>query len=82
MDLYVEILAHYLSQENAHVVFPNLQLNSKEIVEMQCYQALQQIKSIIEDDSLEDDTCFARIEEIVCAFEKIGSGGGIRHDFG
>ena len=40
MDLYVEILAHYLSQENAHVVFPNLQLNSKEIVEMQCYQAL------------------------------------------
>ena len=82
MELYVEILVHYLSQENAHMIFPNLQLDAKEIVEMQCYQALQQIKTVIEDDSLEDDACFARIEGIVCTFEKIGSNGGIRHDFG
>ena len=82
MELYIEILAHYLSKKNAHIIFPNLQLNAKEIVEIQCYQALQQIKSIIEDDSLEDDACFARIEEIVCTLEEIGSNGGVRHDFG
>ena len=37
---------------------------------------------VIEDDSLEDDECFMKIEEIVCAFENLGSGGGNRHDFG
>ena len=26
--------------------------------------------------------CFQKIEEIIRAFEEIGSGGGIRHDFG
>lgn len=81
-EMYTEILARYLSKENAHVIFPDLQLNAKEIVEMQCYKALQKIKAIIDDDSLEDDSCFARIEEIICILEEIGSDGGIRHDFG
>lgn len=82
MELYKEILAHYLSRENTQVVFPNLHLNAKEIVELQCYQSLRKIKAIIEDDTLTDDACFSRIEEIVCILEEIGSSGGNRHDFG
>ena len=39
------------------------------------------IKAVIEDDSLTDETCFAKIEEIVCILESVGSGGGSRHDF-
>ena len=31
--------------------------------------------------SLDDAECFQRIEEIVCAYEAIGSDGGSRHDF-
>ena len=54
MELYVEILAHYLAQENARLVFPDLQLNAKEIVELRCYQALCQIQKIVRDDSLEE----------------------------
>lgn len=57
-------------------------MNAKEIVEMECYKALQKIKAIIEDDSLEDTECFMKIEKIVCLFEQIGSNGGSRHDFG
>ena len=45
-------------------------------------QGTAKIKAIIEDDSLEDKECFRKIEEIVCAFEEIGSNGGSRHDFG
>ena len=82
MELYKEIIAHYLSQEDANILFPGLSLNAKEIVEMQCYQTLQKIKEIIEDDSLEDAECFMRIEEIIYALEALGSDGGIRHDFG
>lgn len=82
MDLYKEILINVLQNEDIHITFPNLQVSAKEIVEMECYRALQKIKAIIEDDRLADETCFERIEAIVCLFELMGSGGGSRHDFG
>ena len=78
MELYKEILDGVLKKEKVHVTFPDLKLNAQEIVEMQCYKTLQKIKAIIEDNSLSDFEC---VEEIVCALESIGSGGGSRHDF-
>jgi len=78
MELHKEILAKVLSQEEMHITFPNLQLSANEIVESQCYLALQQIQAIIRDDELSD---FACVEEIVRLFEKLGSDGGNRHDF-
>ncbi|MCL2562990.1 MAG: hypothetical protein FWE08_03030 [Oscillospiraceae bacterium] len=50
----------------------------RDIVETQCYQALQQIQAIIENDDLSDFDC---VEAIVRVFEKMGSDGGSRHDF-
>ena len=81
MKLYTEILANYLSQENAQIVFPNLKLNANEIVELQCYEALRRIKDILDDDTLEDDECFLKIEEIIRTFKDLGSNGGNRHNF-
>ena len=78
MNLYKEILAKALSQEEMHVAFPNLQLNASEIIELRCYKALQKIQAIIQNDSLSDFEC---IEEIVRLFETLGSDGGSRHDF-
>ena len=46
-----------------------------------CYNALKEIKRIIEDDTLEDSECFMKIEEIVKVLELYGSDGGSRHDF-
>ncbi len=82
MELHKEILAQILSQQNAQIIFPNLHLDAEQIVEAECYKALQKIKSIIEDCSLDDESCFRKIEEIVCVFETLGSSGGGRHDFG
>lgn len=82
MDLYKEILVSVLANENIHVTFPNLQIDTEKIVESTCYQALCKIKLILEDDSLDDEQCFMKIEEILCILEDIGSNGGIRHDFG
>lgn len=81
MEFWKEILAHYLSGQQANIIFPNLQLDSSAIVEGQCYQALMQIKEILEDDTLEDTECFLKIEYIVSALEFLGSGAGNRHDF-
>ena len=82
MDLYKEILAQALTFGEVKITFAGQQPDTTKIVEGVCYQALQKIKAIIEDDSLEDEACFQKIEEIVCTLEQIGSTGGNRHDFG
>ena len=82
MELGIEILAQFLAQQKAEITFPQLKLNAAEIVELQCYQTLRKIQEIVRDDTLEDDECFDRIEQIICTFEEIGSDGGVRHDFG
>lgn len=83
MELHQEILRHMLADGKIQVSFPELTNSDiSKIVELECYRALQKIKAILEDDSLEDSECFYRIEEIVCVFEGLGSGCGSRHDFG
>ena len=82
MELYKEILAKVLEQEEVQITFPNLKVDAADIVEGKCYQALREIKAIIEDDSLTDSECFLKIEAIVCLLEELGSDGGNRHDFG
>lgn len=82
MELLQDILIHALQKGYVKVSFPEPDVNVAQIVDGACYKTLNRIKAIIEDDSLEDPECFMKIEEIICAFEEIGSGGGVRHDFG
>ncbi len=78
MKLYQEILA----QEFANSLPVELQGDLQKIVEMKCYQALEEIRKVLDDETLDDPECFHKIEKIVCIFEEIGSNGGCRHDFG
>lgn len=83
MELYQEILYHVFANEKIQVSFPELiNTDVTKIVELECYKALGKIKAILEDDALADSECFQQIEEIICTFEELGSGGGNRHDFG
>lgn len=43
-------------------------------------QVLTEIKTILDDDALDDPACFRRIDAIVDAFHKSGI-STIRHDF-
>ena len=79
MKLCKEILSTILEKEEFMVIFPNLIISA---AEMECYKALKKIKTIVEDDSLEDIECFIRIERVVSVLENVGSDGGTRHDFG
>lgn len=81
MELWKEILAQYLARESAQIIFPNLKLDPAAIVEGECYQALRNIKAILEDDHLKDQECFLKIEEIVSTLETLGSDAGNRHNF-
>lgn len=81
MNLYKEILLGILENEDCQVVFPNIKKDLSELVEMKCYEMLKEIQAIIRDDSLDDEDCFMRIEEIIGLFEENGCRCGIRHDF-
>ena len=77
MDLYQELLLkHILSLEGKGGISP------EDFVHDTAYQALKQIKLILEEDQLDDSECFWRIEQIVRVFEDLGSSAGNRHDFG
>ena len=82
MELYREILTKALMYGQVRVTFENPGMDVSKIIEGTCYQALEKIKAIIDDDSLDDPSCFMKIEEIVNTLEEIGSTGGFRHDFG
>lgn len=81
MELYKEILSHALMYGEVRVVFPEQAQDTAQIINSSCYQALQKIKAIIEDDSLSDKDCFMKIEKIICVFESLGSDCGNRHDY-
>ena len=73
MELYESILINALEK--------SARGNINDILHDECYIALKKIKAIIEDDSLDDNQCFEKIEQIVLLFEQMGSDGGGRHDF-
>lgn len=78
MEPYQEILVEYF----ADLVLQNRPIDAQKIVEGQCFRAICKIRDILSDSTLEDDTCFLKIEEIVCTLEDIGLDAGGRHDFG
>ena len=80
MKLYKELLRDIILK-NPDLISINEE-EVKEIFDSTCYMALKRIKMILEDDTLSDEECFLKIEEIVSVYESIGSGCGARHDFG
>jgi len=81
MDLLKGILRQILAEEDVHITFPELSADLEGILQSECCKTLTKIKAVLEDNSLDDAACFARIEEIVCIFENIGCHCGGRHDF-
>ena len=71
-----------LSEYEMHITFPDLPSSPEKFLENACYRALTNIRDVLRDDTLEDDQCLYRIEQIICLFEELGSDGGNRHDFG
>ena len=77
MELYERILC----EEIARRMLPVVQEQGAQMVEMRCFEAIREIYRIVADERLDDPECFARIEEIVCVLDELGTGGGGRHDF-
>lgn len=79
MGLYEQMIVRGLETGELQLVLSD---RGQEWLEGKCYQALKEIQTVLNDDSLDDKVCFMRIEKIIEIYEKLGSDGGIRHDFG
>lgn len=81
-DLFADILTQAIATGKIQISCSGMDRTIAEVVEGECFRAIQKIKGIIADDTLNDPECFCKIEEIICALEGLGSNGGNRHDFG
>lgn len=72
------LLAQAIGREVIKCIEPE-HFNS--IVNSGALQLLEQIRQILDDDSLTDPECFQKIEAIVAAFQQHGI-STTRHDFG
>lgn len=83
-EFYAQILARVLIEAGADISIGGKA--SKEIVEdmveMRCCELVKEIHAVLGDDTLDDPSCFQRVEKIVSLYERLGPGGGSRHDFG
>ena len=80
MDIYKEILANALMKQDLRIEFPNLKINTKEIVEMECYRVLEEIRGILMEEDYSDEDCVLMIDEIISVFFSAGIDSGWRHD--
>lgn len=81
MDLLKDIIYDKIEKNEITVTIVGKNTDIDKIVESTCYKALNEIKSIIENDSLSDEECFLKIEEIIRVFERLECNCGYRHDF-
>ncbi len=82
MELYNDILVHALAAEAIRWKLSDFEIDPEKLIEMKCYQAIKEIKAILEEPTPDDAACFWRIEKILCRLEEIGLFCGDRHDFG
>ena len=79
MELYQQIIIDGLQRGELSLT---LSADAGRWLEGRCYQTLMKIKSVLEDEELEDEECFLRIEGILAAFEEMGAAVAGRHDCG
>ena len=83
MNFYESLIENFSEKLRAAVTPSDEEKQSllAELIQNRACQALEDIRKVLDDDRLDDPTCFYRIEEIVKIYEKAGSNGGSRHDF-
>nr|WP_325217598.1 hypothetical protein [uncultured Oscillibacter sp.] len=83
MDFYESLLYNFSEKLRAAVTPSDEEKQSllAELMDSAACRTLEEIREVLDDERLDDQNCFQRIEEIVRLYEKLGSNGGSRHDF-
>lgn len=83
MDFYESMINSFSEKLRAAVTPTDEEKHSllAELMDSAACRALEDIRTVLDDDRLDDPNCFWRIEKIVKIYEQIGSNAGSRHDF-
>lgn len=74
-------MAKLLIDHGAQVTISGGEEMLERLMQERCCQALGEIRAVLDDRTLDDPSCFQRIERIVEIYERLGANGGSRHDF-
>lgn len=74
MEFYEEILLRALRQQELVVTIPQLEMNTKELLQMECYQALKAVRNIVRNERLDDRQRLERLESLLSLFEQLEHG--------
>lgn len=80
MQAWEEIFCSMLERHTLRIRFPRMP-RMKRLFKNECYRALCEIRSVLEDVSLDDENCFMKIERIIRVYEERGVFCGRRHDY-
>lgn len=83
MDFYESMINSFSEKLRAAVTPTDEEKHSllAELMDSAACRALEDIRTVLDDDRLDDPNCFWRIEKIVKIYEQIGSNAGSHHDF-
>ena len=83
MDFYEEMVQQFVEKVRSSLEPgpEELKTMALELMKEASWRALCEIREILGDDSLDDPSCFYRIERIVETYEALGLSAGGRHDF-
>ena len=71
MDLYKEILINLLRDNDIEISFKGIEFDYNKLLENKSYVALNEIKKILANDTIDNENCLKKIQEIVSIYESL-----------
>ena len=71
MKLYKEILICLLKETDIEVDFKGIEFDFNKLLEDRCYVALNEIKKILANDTINNEDCLAKIQHIVDTYKTL-----------
>ena len=80
LEFNAQVLARALAAERLAIQTDAFQQIALNMVRERCCQALWEIRMVLDDESLSDLSCLAKIAGVISALEEPASDTGSRHD--
>ena len=71
MKLYKEILICLLKETDIEVDFKGIEFDFNKLLEDRCYVALNEIKKILANDTINNEDCLTKIQHIVDTYKTL-----------
>ena len=71
MDLYKEILINLIKDNDIEITFKGIEFDYNKLLEDRCYVALNEIKKVLANDTINNEDCLTKIQHIVDTYKTL-----------